>query len=78
MTNNTTSVGIGLVLLAMLAYGILVLVQGFINGEKRMLLRSFSVNRWRNPGAFWFYTAADAVTCVILAAFAFHFLSGLF
>ena len=40
VTNNTTSLGIGLVMLAMLAYGIVVLVQGFINGEKRRLLRS--------------------------------------
>jgi hypothetical protein len=75
------SLGIGLVMLAMLAYGIFVLVQGLINGEKRRLLRSrppFMVSRWRDPVAFWFYTVADAVGCMILAAFAFHFLRGLF
>jgi hypothetical protein len=79
--NNTTSLGIGLVLLAMLAYGVAVLLQGFINGEKRRVFRSrppFTVSRWRNPGAYWFYTAADVVTCLILAAFAFYFLRGLF
>jgi hypothetical protein len=75
--NDTTSLGIGLVMLALLAYGIVVLVQGFINGEKRRLLRSrppFTVSRWRNPGAYWFYTVADCVACLILAAFAFFFL----
>jgi len=79
--NNTTSLGIGLVMLALLAYGIVVLVQGFINGEKRRLLRSrppFTISRWRNPGAYWFYTAADAVTCLLLAAFALFFLKRFF
>jgi hypothetical protein len=68
-------------MLGMLAYGIVVLVQGLINGEKRRLLRSrppFTVSRWRNPVAYWFYTVADGVGCAILGAFAFHFLKGSF
>ena len=75
MTSGTTSLGVGLAMLGMLIYGIFVVAQGLINGEKRRLLRANArINRWRNPGTFWFYTGVDIIVCVLLAFFAFYFL----
>jgi hypothetical protein len=78
MTNETKSLVLGLATLGMLVYAILVMAQGLINGEKVIALRGrapFRIDRQRNPISFWLYTAVDALVCVILSVFTFHFLS---
>jgi hypothetical protein len=80
MTESTSSVLFALAALGLLVYAALGLVRGLINGEKRIAMRfrpAFTVNRWLNPGAFWFYTGADILSCALFAAFAYHFISGL-
>ena len=81
MPSEKTSLVLGLFSLGMLIYAFAVMIQGLVNGEKLMGMKyqaPVTISRWRNPIAFWVYTAIDAAACVFLGYCAFHFLSAYF